>query len=246
MARYTILLTNDDGCNAPGLVAAYEALSGLGDVHVVAPKRERSGCSHSITLGRPITVERVEMKPFGRVYSVDGSPADCVRLGFAELVEGKIDLVLSGINRGANAGIDVYYSGTIGAAREGAFLGIPAIAMSQAVRSGVEVDWSKTGEVAGDIIRQLLGQALPGPGFWSANLPAPIPSDWKQRIFHVPTATRPVPMQFDRLPNGDDDSMEFNYGASYWARDEEGVSDYNVIRDGGISITAIPLHATFA
>jgi 5'-nucleotidase len=137
----TVVLTNDDGFEAPGLLAAFEALRGMDGVHVVAPRAERSACSHTITLKSPIGVERITHGGLGTVYAVDGTPADCIRLAFAALIEGPIDLVVSGINRGANAGVDTFYSGTIAGAREAAILGIPAIAVSQAVRRGVEADW---------------------------------------------------------------------------------------------------------
>lgn len=240
-----IVLTNDDGYRAPGLRAAYEAISKLGSVHVVAPKDERSACSHAITLRRPITVERISLEPYGSLFAVDGSPADCVRLATAALIEKPISLVISGINHGANAGVDTYYSGTVAAAREAAMLGLPAIAISQARRGDTEIDWKRTSEVVADLIPKLLDEKLPGPGFWSLNLPAPIPDDPENHIHYVPVATHPMPMTFNRKDENDGQSMQFEYGASYWLREVTGLSDYSVIRDGGIAITAIPLFGKF-
>src|SRR3972149_10306423 len=106
----------------------------MGKVHVVVPKSERSACSHTIALRGPITVQRRTHPVYGLSYAVDGSPADCVRLAVGTLVGGPIDLCISGINHGANAGVDTFYSGTVAGAREAAILGIRAIALSQARR----------------------------------------------------------------------------------------------------------------
>ena len=240
-----ILLTNDDGYDAPGLHAAFDGLRDLGSVHVVAPKAERSVCSHAITLGRPITVERLKHGHFGMVHAVDGTPADCVRLGVAELVEQPIDLVVSGINRGANAGVDAFYSGTIAAAREAAIMGIAAIAVSQAVRAEIETDWAAATNVTAMLVKELVAEALPGPGFWSVNFPAPIPTDARNHIHRVPTSAHPPPITFDRVEREDGRIMEFRYGASYWDRDVSGPSDYTVICQGGIAVAAVPLLGRF-
>jgi 5'-nucleotidase len=181
---------------------------------------------------------------FGTLYAVDGTPADCVRLGVAALIEKPIDLVVAGINAGANAGVDTYYSGTIAGAREAAILGIRAIAVSQALRADVTTDWSAAREVTAALIKELLEEPLPGPGFWSINLPAPIPPDALDHIHRVPIASHPMPMKFDQAERHDG-RMEFAYGASYWLREVSAPSDYSVIRDGGISVTAIPLFGRF-
>ena len=123
-----ILLTNDDGIDAAGLHAMYDAIADLGEVSVVAPARVQSATSHAITLHRPIAVTPYACEKF-KGFAVDGRPADCVKLALAELL-GPVDLVISGINHGANVGINVHYSGTVGAAREAAFQGVPAIAAS--------------------------------------------------------------------------------------------------------------------
>ena len=239
-----IVLTNDDGFDAPGLTAAFYALNALGTVHVVAPTTERSACGHGITLRRPITVDRIDHGPLGTVFAVDGTPADCVRLAVSALIDKPIDLVFSGINAGANAGVDTHYSGTVAGAREAAILGIPAMAMSQAIRANVTRDWDAATELAAYLVPKLLNEILPGPGFWSVNFPAPIPSDARDRIHHVPIAAHPTPMIFDRMEH-QDGRMEFAYGASYWLREVTGPSDYSVIRDGGVAVTAIPTYGKF-
>jgi 5'-nucleotidase len=124
-----ILLSNDDGVYAPGLQAMYEELQQYGDVWVVAPLEEKSTTGHSLTIHKPLRILNVNKRFFG----VSGSPADCVYLGIREIMGKKPDLVVSGINRGANLGQDVYYSGTVSAAREACILGIPALAVSLAV-----------------------------------------------------------------------------------------------------------------
>lgn len=240
-----ILLTNDDGVDAPGLRAAFEALRDFGTVHVVAPNSERSACSHTITISRPIKVERLPHELFGTVAAVDGTPADCVRLAHAMLIEEPINLVVSGINRGANAGVDTFYSGTIAGAREAAILGIRAIAVSQAIRRGSQPEWGAARDATATLVKRLMHEELPAPGFWSINLPAPIPADLEQHVHRVPVATHPMPMAFDRTDSEDGRVTEFGYGASYWLREVSGPSDYSVIRDGGIAITSIPLFGRF-
>jgi len=240
-----ILLTNDDGCDAPGLAAAYDALSRLGTVHVVAPMSEQSACSHTISLYRPISVERTTRERFGRVHTVDGTPADCVRLAMAEFLEEPIDLVIAGINSGANTGVDTFYSGTIAGAREAAILGITAIAVSQAVRAKIDTDWSTAGEITAELVRGLLREKLPGPGFWSINLPAPLPADPQRHVHRVPAATEPVPLMFHRRDGSVKGVTQFEYGRAYWVREVTEPSDYSIVRDGGIAVTAIPTFGRF-
>ena len=116
MSDALLLVTNDDGVYAPGLKALAAALQGLGTVYVVAPDREVSACAQSLTLKSPLRAEQIEE----RVHAVDGTPADCVNLAF-KLLPRRPDIVVSGINRGGNLGEDVFYSGTVGGAREGTF-----------------------------------------------------------------------------------------------------------------------------
>lgn len=239
-----ILLTNDDGYDAPGLVAAFEALKPLGTVFVVAPIVECSACSHTITLRRSMAVERRRHELFGEAFAVGGSPADCVRLAVAELIEDPIDLVVSGINRGANAGVDTYYSGTVAAAREAAFLGVKAIAVSQAIRKDVELDWGLAAQTARGLVRQLAAESLPAPGFWNVNFPSPLTPDACDRVQRVPVAAHPTPLAFDRTEDGNGNAS-FTYQSPYWSRDADGTTDYTVVRDGGIAVSAIPVLGKF-
>ena len=153
-----ILLTNDDGIFAPGLAAIYKQLARLGDVMVVAPADSKSGASHSVTFTEPLVCNKIEIEGQFSGFSVDGSPADCVKLAFMQLCEKKPDLLVAGINCGANAGINVYYSGTVAAAMEGAFLNIPAVAMS------MERDNPQDFETAAEYCFEILKKLLPvGP-----------------------------------------------------------------------------------
>lgn len=127
-----ILLTNDDGIYAPGLAGIHAQLTKLGDVTVVAPLDCRSGMSHSITYVEPVTCHPIKVNDQIQGFGVHGSPADCVKLACMQLHDGPLDLIVSGINNGANVGINVYYSGTVAAAVEGAFMGIPAVSLSLA------------------------------------------------------------------------------------------------------------------
>ena len=164
-----ILLTNDDGIFAPGLAAIYKELINLGQVTVVAPAQAKSGASHSISL-EPLICQKVDITGKFIGYSVEGSPADCVKLAVKELIrppETPIDLVVSGINHGANVGINVYYSGTVAAAMEAAFFGIGSVAVSAAFEENT--DFEKAARHACRIIRKLL--ALKGPNVVNINIP---------------------------------------------------------------------------
>lgn len=126
MAKRKILLSNDDGVHAWGLHVLYKKLKALGDVYVVAPLEEKSTTGHSLTIHKPLRIHNLE----NGFYGVSGSPADCVYVGIREIMKAMPDLVVSGINRGANMGQDIYYSGTVSAAREACILGLPAVAVS--------------------------------------------------------------------------------------------------------------------
>ncbi len=165
-----ILATNDDGVHAPGIRALVAALQPLGEVHVVAPDREVSACSQSLTLKHPLRAERLEP----RVHAVDGTPADCVNLAIVKLLPRRPDLVVAGINRGANLGEDIFYSGTVGGAREGTFFGVPAIAISLAARA--EMDFGPAAELAARLTARVLEHGLPLRTLLNVNVPPGQPS----------------------------------------------------------------------
>jgi len=240
-----ILITNDDGFEAPGIAALYDALGPFGEVHLVAPITERSACSHTITLRGPVTVERIEHEHFGSIHVVHGTPADCVRLAMVELLDVPVDLVVSGINRGANAGVDTFYSGTVAGAREGAIMSVPSISVSQAIRPDVDVDWPRATEATRSIVGDLIKEQLPGPGFWNVNLPAPVPPDYRDRIRRVPVAPDPMPADFTRSERDGGLVIEFDWGKTYWFRDVSGINDYSVLRNGEVAVSTIPLSGRF-
>ncbi len=168
-----ILLTNDDGIHAPGLRAMARALSRLGTVDVVAPAVEQSGIGLAITFLHPIMVheEFRDGERFG--WAVAGSPADCVKLGILEFCQSPPDLVVSGINDGANVGINVLYSGTVAAAIEGAFFGVTSVAVSQATDE--PADFARTADQATDLIARLIDRRPPAGSLWNINFPSQSP-----------------------------------------------------------------------
>lgn len=164
-----ILLTNDDGIYAPGLAAMERELRTLGDVDVVAPATEQSGVGHSITFLRPLVCKEIFDGDRRRGWAVEGSPADCVKIGVFELCSRRPDLVVSGINGGLNAGINVLYSGTVAAAIEGAFFGINSIAVS--LEYNEQAQFEKAARIARDVIQQILERQAPQPCLYNLNMP---------------------------------------------------------------------------
>ena len=160
-----ILLSNDDGYFAPGLNALAEALAALADIVVVAPERDRSGASNSLTLDRPLSLRQ---SPNGFHY-VNGTPTDCVHLAITGLLEKEPDIVIAGINRGANLGDDVIYSGTVAAAMEGRFLGLPAIAVSLVGKTGTHFETAA--EVVLRLLDKLKRDPLPADTILNVNVP---------------------------------------------------------------------------
>ena len=167
-----ILLTNDDGITAPGILAMYHALVELGDVHVVAPETVQSATGHGITLSTPLLTSRVTMAEGVVGTAVDGRPADCVKLAVTHLLPRKPDLVVSGINSGANVGVSVIYSGTVAAAVEAAFLGLPAVATSLLLKRDVPADYAAAARGTVAAIKDLLARGLAAGDVASVNLPA--------------------------------------------------------------------------
>ncbi|VTS03105.1 5'/3'-nucleotidase SurE [Tuwongella immobilis] len=168
-----ILLTNDDGIYAPGLRALRKELLSLGEVMTIAPAAEQSAAGHSVTLLTPLLIQEVfddERKPIG--YAVEGRPADCVKLALLELLPWKPDLIVSGMNAGSNAGINVLYSGTVAAAIEGAFYHYPAIAVSLEYTKLKPLDFPKAATYAIQIIRQILRKPLGAGSLFNVNIPS--------------------------------------------------------------------------
>jgi len=176
--RATILVTNDDGIGVPGLTVLARALAPVGRVVIVAPERDVSAVSHALTLTHPLRVRRHAED----IYSVDGTPTDCVNLGYFNLLGKKVDLVISGINRGYNLGDDITYSGTVAAAFEGTLMGIPSLAISRAAQteSGFsgpnwphdpEETYETAAAFAAELGRKVLTERMPEDTLLNVNVP---------------------------------------------------------------------------
>jgi 5'-nucleotidase len=160
-----ILLSNDDGYFAPGIAALAQALSSLGTVTVVAPERDRSGASNSLTLDRPLSVK----KAANGFFYVNGTPTDCVHLAVTGLLDALPDMVVSGVNHGANMGDDTIYSGTVAAATEGFLLGIPSLAISLAAAGRDCFDTAAT--IARDLVQRYMREPMKEPMLLNVNVP---------------------------------------------------------------------------
>lgn len=165
-----ILLSNDDGILAPGLAALYRALADLGTITVAAPDSVQSATAHAITVREAINVRRIHVHNEFFGWSVSGRPADCVKLAVCELAESKPDLVVSGINDGANVSINVLYSGTVAAAAEGALLGHPAVAVS--LERGAETDFDRAAAIARRVIDAIVANGLSPGRLINVNIPS--------------------------------------------------------------------------
>jgi 5'-nucleotidase len=163
-----ILVTNDDGIHSEGVQQLAIALEAVGEVWVIAPDREQSACSHSLTMGRPLRRKRLrELGP--RYFAINGTPTDCVLLGVKKIMPEAPDLIVSGINKGENLGDDISYSGTVSAAIEGAILGIPSFAISLMARK--DFDFTHSCAFAVRLAREILLNGLPRKTFLNVNVP---------------------------------------------------------------------------
>jgi 5'-nucleotidase len=238
-----ILLTNDDGITAPGLVAAYRQLIKLGEVSVIAPETVQSAMGHSITLKAPLLTSEVSVENAFTGIAVDGSPADCVKLAISQLLPQPPDLVISGINSGANVGINVIYSGTVAAAIEAAFLGVPAIALSLYLRNDVPTDYAHAAAMAEPVIRQILDAGLTKGQVVSVNLPAINPGDAPAGVRVVRQCVRAWIDTYDRRqdPRGRD---YFWNSSVFKLETDEPDSDVAALRDGYITVTPLQFDLT--
>ncbi len=232
-----ILLTNDDGIFAPGLRALRKELQRLGDVTVIAPAQEQSGVGHSITLLTPLVVKEVEDEdgsPLG--FHVEGSPADCVKLAILELMERPPDLIISGINSGANAGINVLYSGTVAAAIEGAFFKITSIAVS--LELSEHFDYPHAAKHAVRVIERIIARKPTAGSLFNVNLPAHSRGE--------PRGVRVVPMGVGRHGEGFERRKDPRGRTYYWLTYappfhlEGPETDVSSLAEGYITVT--PLH----
>lgn len=238
-----ILLTNDDGVDAPGLVALEAIARQLSDdIWIVAPSEEQSGAGHSLTLTRPLRIRQHGMRRF----SVTGTPTDAVMLALGKVMDAKPDLILSGVNRGANLAEDVTYSGTVAAAMEGTLAGIRSIALSQAyAREGAGDDVSfETAEGWGaKVLRPLLDVALPEKTLLNVNFPAAAP-DGVKGVRVTSQGFRDYG-QFSFATNRDPRGFEYHWFAYGGAKQTPAHStDLEAVGDGYISVTPLTLDLT--
>ncbi len=236
-----ILLANDDGYLAPGLLALYQQLRSLGEVEVVAPEQNASGTSNSLTLTRPLSVFRATQGAVSGFRYINGTPSDCVHVALTGLLGYRPDLVVSGINNGANMGEDTIYSGTVAAASEGYLFGVPAVAVSL-----VEKGWQHL-DAAAEVAVSLIGQAvrsrgLDTPWLLNINLPNRPRHELKGAVITrlgKRHASEPVIRQTN--PRGE---SIYWIGAAGPARDDAPGTDFHAVAQGQISVTPLQLDLT--
>lgn len=227
-----ILISNDDGYSAEGIRALANALSEMAEITVVAPDRNRSGASNSLTLENPLRLDRME----DGVYRVDGTPTDCVHLAITGLLEHEPDMVVSGINAGANLGDDVLYSGTVAAAMEGRFLGSPAIAIS--LNGHTATHFETAAWVAKKLVNQLKTSALPADTILNVNVPdLPIEEITGFETTRLGHRHKADPVIKDYDPRG---RVMYWIGPAGEEQDAGPGTDFDAIRRGAVSVT--PLH----
>lgn len=230
------LLTNDDGIRAPGIAALAQAVTLLpgATCTVVAPDGERSMCGHRLTTHQSLFVDEIAL----HYYAVDGSPADCVRIALYAL-NLKPDFVLSGVNEGGNMGQDIHVSGTCAAAREAAYHGIPAMAISHYVIANLDLDWERTSRWAAEVIGGLTKRRLKDGEYWNVNLPHLPPGDIPlPRRVMVRPCRAPLLVSFEsgELAPG---RFEHRYNARYADRPAEPGSDVAVCFGGEVAVARL-------
>jgi 5'-nucleotidase len=231
-----ILLSNDDGYFAPGIVSLAESLASLGAVTIVAPERDRSGSSNSLTLDRPLTVRQAR----GQTYFVNGTPTDCVHLAVTGMLEQLPDIVISGINHGANMGDDTIYSGTVAAATEGFLLGIPSIAISLVAEGGNH--FPTAGRVAAELVNRFRERSLEQPVLLNVNVPDV--EYEKLRGFRVTRLGRrhkAEPVVKTSTPRGE---TVYWIGAAGGAQDAGEGTDFHAVASSFVSITPLQVDLT--
>ncbi len=237
MGSPLILVSNDDGIHSAGLAALATALEPIGELVVVAPDREQSACSHALTLHRPLRID--EVRP-GR-FAVDGTPTDCVNLAVNAILKRRPSLLVSGINRGANLGDDVTYSGTVSAAMEGTLLGIPSIALSLLGRA--TFDFGVSAAFAARLARWVLEHGLPPDTLLNVNVP-------QEYDGAAPRAVALTRMGRRRYGDAIVEKLDPRGRKYYWIGGEdvpfvaEEGTDFHAVHQGLISVTPIHLDLT--
>jgi len=240
-AAVRILLTNDDGILAPGLAAMWRELRSLGEVEVVAPESVQSAVAHSITIHYPIMTRRVHVGGEFHGFSVEGSPADCVKLAVHDLLDCKPDLVVSGINAGENIGTHVLYSGTVAAAAEGALQGCAAVAVS--LEYSDELDFDLAARHAMTVIRSILHQGIEAGDLVNVNIPALRPG-WPRGVRVTAQSMSPLEESFERRADPQGRPYYWLSGKLTEEVDAAFDTDLRAMRDGYIAVTPIRINLT--
>jgi len=231
-----ILLSNDDGYFAPGLAALARALAPLADITVVAPERDRSGASNSLTLDRPLMLRQ---EP-GGFYYVNGTPTDCVHLAVTGMLDHTPDMVISGINHGANMGDDTIYSGTVAAATEGYLLGVPSIAVSLANHNAQHFDTAA--RVVVELVQRIQAQPPTEPMLLNVNVPDCAWADLGGiRVTRLGKRHKAEPVVKTTNPRG---QTVYWVGASGGAQDAGEGTDFHAVANGFVSITPLQMDLT--
>jgi len=235
-----ILLTNDDGILAEGLIALYEELKGDFELSIVAPETEMSAVGHAITLSNPLRVRQFKRNGIFLGYGVTGTPADCVKIGVQEILQQKPDMILSGINLGSNVGINLLYSGTVSAATEGAFLGIPSVAISLNTKNNP--DFGFPARFSRRMIQFVREKGLKEGTALNVNIPA-IPED---QIKGISVTTQDLVRHRDRYEKRNDPRGNVYYWLATETPVEESIPDTDLmaLRENLISITPITFDLT--
>jgi len=238
-----ILLTNDDGIYAPGLRALRLELQKIGTVEVVAPATEQSATGHSVTLNNPIVVQEIYDEKMARIgWAVEGRPADCVKLALRELLGYRPDIIVSGLNAGSNAGINVLYSGTVAAAIEGAFFGITSIACSLEYTKPRPLDFNTGAGLARQIVEQIINKK-PAPGaLFNVNIPS-LENGPVLGVRVAPQNTSTYEECFDKRtdPRG---RTYFWLGADFTCPNPTPETDTAALRDRFITVTPLQFNLT--
>ena len=231
-----ILLSNDDGYFAPGLAALAQALAPLADITVVAPERDRSGASNSLTLDRPLMLRQAP----GGFYYVNGTPTDCVHLAVTGMLDDIPDMVISGINHGANMGDDTIYSGTVAAATEGYLLGIPSIAVSLASHDAQHFDTAA--RVVVQLAQRIQAQPPTEPMLLNVNVPDRAWGELKgQRVTRLGKRHKAESVVKTTNPRG---QTVYWVGAAGAAQDAGEGTDFHAVSNGFVSITPLQMDLT--
>ncbi len=227
-----VLLTNDDGIDAPGLEALARAVAGLGEALIVAPLCEQSGCSHSTTTDSALHLREIAPNRF----SVDGTPADCVRVALHRFGP-EIDAILSGINSGGNLGADIYHSGTVAAVREAVIHGVRGIAVSHyRTRTLTADDWRRAADWTRPLLEDLLQRPWRPGQLWNINLPSLPPGENHAEVVRCPVDPSPLPLEFERERDG-----RLRYSGEYRKRSRVSGHDVDVCFSGNIAVSSIRL-----